>query len=421
MVWEIFQGGRSFIDPAIQESHVSWLNGLPQDELLLQALQTFEKLPTQGIFPRRVIRAVLEGSLRDKPEHRIKSQDIVDIFHSDKTFSHSDRTTYSYLNPSKIPPLPKWSFIRTDNLAETVPFILQTAMFAQLKSEVDCPPRATHSSTHLHLAMCHLTGFGTCVNLDKFLDHLTEGALCGDLSSAGLCLRMHSALHAPMTASLSTKPIIRVEHDLTQVSRELYYSYRVREHDKLLQKATLTRPFDLFAGTELLKRNSTFEESVTASCIATNLRDSSKDGAPLRVVFEDDEDSDIEGFGQLYHLAARLGLIDVVQAFLGADFDVNSRDENRATPLIAACRGGHAEVVRLLIDHGADPWKQQRNGVSALHWLMMFEDDQVHGVLEILTRTHNAMVMDSVVVEPVEIPARGLQLRWSPVHFAVAA
>lgn len=259
------------------------------------------------------------------------------------------------------------------------------------------------------------------MNLDKFLDHLTEGALCGDLSSAGMCLRMHSALHATMTARLSTKGITRVEHDLTQVSRELYYSYRVREHDKLLQKAMLTKPFDLFAGTELLKRNSTFEKSVTASYIATNLRDSSKDGAPLRVVFEDDEDSDIEGFGQLYHLAARLGLIDIVQAFLGADFDVNSRDENRATPLIAACRGGHAEVVHLLIDHGADPWKQQRNGVSPLHWLMMFEDDQVHRVLEILTRTHNAMVMDSVVVEPVEIPAHGLGLRWSPVDFAVAA
>ena len=419
VVWEILQGGRSFIDPAIQENHVSWLNSLLKDELLLQALQTFENSPIQGIFLRRVIRAVLEGTLRGKAEHRLKSRAIVDIFHSDRFFSHSDRTTYSYMDPSKIPSLPKWSFTRTDNLAEKVPFILQTAMFAQLKSEVDCSPKTTEPCSYLHLAMCHLTGFGTCVNLDKFLDNLTEGTLRGNTSSSGMCLRMHSALHAPMTARLSMKqPFIRVENDLRKIPKELYYSYRVREHDKLLQKAMLKASFGFFSGAELLKKNLTFEESDTAGTITTILRDSSKDAAPLRVVFED---PDIEDFSHLYHLAARLGLIDIVQAFFKADFDVNSRDENRATPLIAACRGGHAEIVRLLIDHGADPWKCQRNGISPLHWLTMFEDDQVHRVLEILIRTHNAMVMDSVVVEPVDMRAHGLRLRWSPVHFAVAA
>ena len=408
VVWEILQEGRSFIKPSVQESHVSWLNGLPNDELLLQALQTLENLPIQGTSPRRVLRAVLEGSLRDKAEERMKSRAIVDVFHSDKAFS--PRITYSYvIDPSKMPSLPKWSFTRSDNLAETVPFILQTAMFAQLESEV---AKAIQSSTYFDLAMCHLTGFGTSVNLDKFMDNLKEGALRGDLSCSGMYLRMHSALHAPIMSM--NQPISRVEHDLGLVPKELYYSYRVREHDKFLQKAMLKAPFSLFSGAELLKSKLMFEDIDT---IATSLRDS-KDGAPLRVVFED---SDLEDFSYLYHLAARLGQIDIVQAFLEADFDVNSVDENRATPLVAACRGGHGEVVSLLINHGASPWKCQRNGVSPLHWLMMFEDDQVHRVLEILTRNHNSMVMDSVVVEPVEMPAHGLRLRWSPVHFAVAA
>ena len=106
-------------------------------------------------------------------------------------------------------------------------------------------------------------------------------------------------------------------------------------------------------------------------------------------------------------------------SFLEAGVDVNARDEYRATPLIAACRGGQIEVVRLLLSRGADSWKRQRNDISPFHWLMMFDDDEVHLVLEMLTKTHNSMVMDAVVSEPLEMLQHGLRLKWSPVHFAV--
>ncbi|KAL8976560.1 MAG: hypothetical protein Q9205_007450, partial [Flavoplaca limonia] len=77
VVWETLQGGRPFIGPSVEVNQLSWLNGLPTDDLLLQALQSFEMLPIQGAFPKRVVRGVLEGSLPDEPRSRMKCEAIV--------------------------------------------------------------------------------------------------------------------------------------------------------------------------------------------------------------------------------------------------------------------------------------------------------------------------------------------------------
>ncbi|KAL8865132.1 MAG: hypothetical protein Q9174_007055, partial [Haloplaca sp. 1 TL-2023] len=126
-----------------------------------------------------------------------------------------------------------------------------------------------------------------------------------------------------------------------------------------------------------------------------------------------------EGLYHLFHVAARLGLKDVVEMMLEANVDVNTKDQNRVTPLNAACRGGYGDIVSLLMDHGADPWIREGGGLSSFHWLMMFDDSEVSRVLEKMKWTHNSMVMDSVVVEPFDLLQHGLRLRWSPVHFAV--
>lgn len=419
VVWETLQGGRAFIDPAVQENGVGWLNSLPRDDLLLQALQAIETLPTHGKFPRRVLRAVLKGSLRDEPERRLKCQAIVDMFNSDRIFSNPDRGNSGYIEPSTIPPLRKWSPARTDNLARTVPLALQKEIYAQLGLDADCTTNGAPSLAHFHFAICHLIGFGTIVSPQKFLETVTEGALRGDPYCSGMYPRMHSALHAPMTVMLPrNQPTVLVEHGLAYLPNKLYYAHRLREHERAFQQEMLKCPFDIVSGATIFKKAAMLEESDTVEAIETILPKLSTDKISLLAVSDclDGEDS-----RHLFHLAARLGLIGIVRMFLRAGFDVNSRDDNRATPLIAYCRGGHPELVYLLIDHGADPWHKQRNGISPFHWLMMFEDSQVLVVLEKLRQTHNSMVMDAVVVEPVELLVHRLRLRWSPVHFAVAA
>ena len=239
---------------------------------------------------------------------------------------------------------------------------------------------------------------------------------------------MHLALQAPVDTTLRTDhPIVQVEVDLQHIPDELYYSHRIRKHEKVLQRVLLNTPFDIQCGTEELKKNARFKaitigrtmdadsvvdadtlDADTLDAIAMSLRYSSKDKMPLLAT---SDAFDGEGLHQLFHVAARLGLKDVVEMILEAGVDVNSRDDNRATPLIAACRGGHADIVCLLMDHGADPWIRQMDDLSSFHWLIMFEDNEVLPVLEKLRSTYNSIVMDAVVSEPLDLLSHGLRLR----------
>lgn len=54
------------------------------------------------------------------------------------------------------------------------------------------------------------------------------------------------------------------------------------------------------------------------------------------------------------HYSAYLGRMDVVKCLLHMGFDVNKRESlDGIMPLKSACLGGHIEVVRYLLDHGA--------------------------------------------------------------------
>ncbi len=57
---------------------------------------------------------------------------------------------------------------------------------------------------------------------------------------------------------------------------------------------------------------------------------------------------------ELLHFAARDGELDLVRSLLDSGADVNQRAENRWTPLHFAAERGHVFVVELLLDRGAD-------------------------------------------------------------------
>lgn len=86
----------------------------------------------------------------------------------------------------------------------------------------------------------------------------------------------------------------------------------------------------------------------------------------------------------LWHCAAREGNLGALSFFaqcLTGDAGVpasskkmaklkqllNCRNVDRATPLILACKQGHAECVSLLVRLGADPWKADSRGYTAMH------------------------------------------------------
>ncbi|XP_044499913.1 ankyrin-1-like [Mangifera indica] len=68
------------------------------------------------------------------------------------------------------------------------------------------------------------------------------------------------------------------------------------------------------------------------------------------------------------HFAAREGKTDVCKYLLEElNLDVNTQDEDGETPILHAARQGHAETVKYLFEHGANPAIPSNLGATALH------------------------------------------------------
>ena len=55
------------------------------------------------------------------------------------------------------------------------------------------------------------------------------------------------------------------------------------------------------------------------------------------------------------HWACRGGHIEIARLLIEHGADVNARNDDYTTPLHLACLNGDADLVRLLLSHGADP------------------------------------------------------------------
>ncbi len=92
------------------------------------------------------------------------------------------------------------------------------------------------------------------------------------------------------------------------------------------------------------------------------------------------------GTGATIHIAARLGFADVVRKHLELDpLTVHQRGWLGDTPLHWSCHNGHEEIVRLLLDAGADIEADEINcyGGKPLHWA---SEHEAHIVQLLLAR-----------------------------------
>ncbi|KAL8800936.1 MAG: hypothetical protein Q9182_004818 [Xanthomendoza sp. 2 TL-2023] len=79
------------------------------------------------------------------------------------------------------------------------------------------------------------------------------------------------------------------------------------------------------------------------------------------------EASDLEGSRPL-HLAAKLGLIDMVSLLLDLGSDVEAKDNWARTPLVNAAMLNRLDIADLLLTRGADLSPKDVDGLTALHW-----------------------------------------------------
>ena len=70
--------------------------------------------------------------------------------------------------------------------------------------------------------------------------------------------------------------------------------------------------------------------------------------------------------------AAARGDLATLQQALASGVDPDAREPNGASPLIVAAMFGHADLVRVLIEHDADLNLRNNDGASALHVAALF-------------------------------------------------
>jgi ankyrin repeat protein len=89
-----------------------------------------------------------------------------------------------------------------------------------------------------------------------------------------------------------------------------------------------------------------------------------------------------DGFQPL-GLACFFGHFDVAEYLIKAGAHVNSKSNNglKAAPIQSAAAGGHKKIVKMLLEHGADPNIREQAGYTPLHAAAQNGDEQLIRIL----------------------------------------
>lgn len=98
----------------------------------------------------------------------------------------------------------------------------------------------------------------------------------------------------------------------------------------------------------------------------------------------------------LLYIAAASGFVDVCKVFLDNGINVNlNTDENKVTPLHAACSNKRLEVCKLLLDRGANVNSTMRDGITPFHSATIAVDKDICKLLLTYGANINSMTAEN--------------------------
>lgn len=275
-------------------------------------------------------------------------------------------------------------------------------------------PLAAALATY-NLAMCYESGLGVDADAEKMLDMLQVAALGGVPQAAALFVRLSSAFQQSVLPSPEMGDVAyHAEVALQGVFGEKYFSTRIRQYEKSLQRAVLRSPFDIYSGDSTIEQQVGFGQ---LERVRATVKSHVADFSELRVVHTCPE---YQGFGSsLLHYAARLGHMPLLKMFLEEGLDVNICTTDGRTPLASACMGGQTHIVEFLLQNGAAPSRMGPQNISPLHWLIMFEEEEQSKVFTVL-RDHGAGMNEAIRGDRPYLPEHTITLFGVPLFTAIA-
>ncbi|MEZ4871902.1 MAG: ankyrin repeat domain-containing protein [Bdellovibrionales bacterium] len=79
--------------------------------------------------------------------------------------------------------------------------------------------------------------------------------------------------------------------------------------------------------------------------------------------------------------AAEQGEIATVERYLNMGMDPNAQDHNKDTALMGASLNGHRKIVKLLLEHQANPLIKNESGYSSIDFARIYGDDNLSAFL----------------------------------------
>uniref|UniRef100_A0A0C4BKZ4 Protein kinase domain-containing protein n=1 Tax=Fusarium oxysporum (strain Fo5176) TaxID=660025 RepID=A0A0C4BKZ4_FUSOF len=246
-----------------------------------------------------------------------------------------------------------------------LPFTIQKQIYAALSIRIGCVRTSDPSYPRymVEKAICHLLGFGVAKNHEIYLSALAECYELGYRPAQVILQRVHAALGIALP-----------------------------------QNALTSRVFNTVEDAESPVRNAQCETESLCCHLGA------------------------EAVGDNLHDAATSGSIStVVELLAEGSSNINCQNAAGDTPLLCACRSGHADVVASLLDAGADAGIVNALGESPLHWIVRVEAREMSALTARLL-AHGARVDEVAKVNHGPSPdvANDCLVAGTAIHRAVA-